>query len=73
MTTKHHDVDWDKEGQDKHETAKKSPPAEGKVRVRCISHAGPWTDTKSLAHGEEADVSPEVAKILKDRKLVEDA
>jgi len=43
----------------------------GKVKVKCIVHTHPWTDTKALEFDEVAEVSEEVAHLLEKRKFVE--
>lgn len=45
-------------------------PVETK-RVRCIVHTRPHTHLKGLAHGEEADVPPDVAALMLKRGQVE--
>lgn len=39
------------------------------VKIKCISDRRPWTDTRPLEKGEVAEVPPEVAKLLIERKF----
>jgi len=55
----------------KHEDHPEPAHAPATVRVKCIVHNYPWTDTKPLDFGEEADVSEAIAKLLEKRKFVE--
>lgn len=47
--------------------------ADKTVKIRCTSDRQPWTDTKALAKGEVVEVSPDVAKLLIDKKFAEPA
>lgn len=48
-----------------------TPVMEGVVKVRCIAHNSPWTDKKPLEYGEEAEVTAEIAEIMRSRHQVE--
>jgi hypothetical protein len=52
----------------KHEPAVYDAPL---MRVKCIIHERPWTGTKALVHGEEADIPEELAERMIDLKQVE--
>jgi len=66
MSKQPHAHGWD-EDQAQHPT----PPVEGHVRVKCIIHTMPWTDTKALEFEEEADVPRAIADAMLKKKQVE--
>jgi hypothetical protein len=55
----------------KHEHEKHEEEKPNTVRVKCIVHNRPSTDTRALAFGEEADVPEEIAKIMEEHNFVE--
>lgn len=48
-----------------------SPVMAATVKVRCIVKNNPWTDVKPLEYGEEAEVSREIAELMRGNHQVE--
>jgi hypothetical protein len=73
-----HSADWDEQEPAEPPAEPPSPldkivdePPPGMVRVKCITHAQPFTHEKPLEFGEEADVPADVADKLRELGYVE--